>query len=446
MYFTEGCKQGKGCYLSEKNKISYFRIENMGHKGSSGFPIIDDINVKKLDKILESLPPEPKRPPKPRRVLVSVPDSNKWYSWNKWNTRIYDRANMPEKILELSRITERSVPSIVLSINPAFEVKASRYDYGGLALSPDEKTLVSGSWFNDLIIWNPVTGVKIFSTNIISKFALEGLVFSPDGKYLVAISRCELIVLDPTNWRQVVKLKNSYRNHIVGTVKFTADGKFLVASNPKGITTFQTSNWQTVDMPGVPKDTTTFFSSDDEKWMVIGRTNQSTILWNSEAQTTHSIITTNYPPFLAAFSPDNRKVVIVSRYKKTERQHLFRIQVYDVQSGQMINTLSPNEMNYIESVSGLLWSSDSQYALAVTKSSFFSTRNINVWNVNTGRHRGNFVDFSKRATGIALTSDNKTLIAGCQKGKIMFWDFAKGMKEIKAFEKLFPIQSKYKLK
>jgi len=186
MYFTEGCKRGIGCYVSVSNEIAYFSFSFLGSKGS-GFPKIDDINARKLDKILSSLPPEPKRPPKSRRVLVSVPDGS------SWNTRIYDRANMPEDILEISRITKRSVPSIVLSINPVAEIKAHRRNEGGLALSPDGKMLVSGSRNNDLIVWNPITRVKIFSTNVISKFALKGLLFSPNGKYLVAIGRWDLL-------------------------------------------------------------------------------------------------------------------------------------------------------------------------------------------------------------------------------------------------------------
>ena len=103
MYFAEGCKRVTGCYVSVSNEIAYFSFSCRGSKGS-GFPKIDDNNVRKLDKIINLLPPEPKLPSKSRRVLVSVPDGN------SWNTRIYDRANMPEEILELSRIARWSIP------------------------------------------------------------------------------------------------------------------------------------------------------------------------------------------------------------------------------------------------------------------------------------------------------------------------------------------------
>jgi len=418
MYFSEGCKRGNYCYVSVSNVIAYFSASSWGFKGS-GFPKIDDVNARKLDKILSSLPPEQKHTPKSRRVLVSVPEGN------GWNTRIYDRANMPEDILELSRITKRSVPSIVLNINPETEIKVYHRDSGGLALSPDEKMLVSGSRKHDLIVWNPVTRVKIFSTNVISKFALEGLLFSPNGKYLVAIGRYKLIILDIIKWKQVAQFK-TYRSRIAGTVKFTSDGKYLVASNPKGIITFRVSDWQIVNLPDLPKDTTTFFPSDDGKRMVIGRANRLTELWNSETHTSYASISTNNPPLFAVFSPDNRKIAISSYYKKGS--YLIRIQIYDAQTGQLIHNLSPNEMRHIESLDSLLWSSDSQYVLGAASL-------INVWNVNTGRHRGNFVGCSGRITGVTLTSDNKTLIAGCKDGKIRFWNFAQGIKKIKAFKK-----------
>ncbi len=107
MYFTEGCKRVIGCYVSVSNEIADFSFSFLGGKGG-GYPKIDDINARKLDKILSSLSPEPKRPSKSRRVLVSVPDGN------SWNTRIYDRANMPEDILELSRIAKWSIPSFCI--------------------------------------------------------------------------------------------------------------------------------------------------------------------------------------------------------------------------------------------------------------------------------------------------------------------------------------------
>ena len=421
-YFTEGCKRVNCYYVSVSNVIAYFSASSRGFKGG-GFPKIDDINARELDKILNSLPPEPKLPPKSRRVLVSVPDGS------NWNTQIYDRANMPEDILELSRITKRSVPSIVLSINPLAEIKAHRRNEGRLALSPDGKMLVSGSRNNDLIVWNPITRVKIFSTNVISKFALGGLLFSPNGKYLVAIGRYKLIVLDTIKWKQVAQLK-TYRSRFAGTVKFTHDGKYLVASNPKGVITYRVSDWQTVNLPDLPEDTTTFFSSDDGKLMVIGIANQSTVLWNSETHTSYANISTNNPPLFAAFSPDNRKVAIFSSYRNKRGSYLFRIQIYDAQTGQLIHNLSPNEMRHIESFMSLLWSSDSQYVLG-------AARLIYVWNINTGRHRGNFVGCHGRITGVALTSDNKTLIAGCRDGKIRFWDFAKGIKKMKILKNNF---------
>ena len=104
MYFAGGCRQGNYCYVSVSNIIQYSSFSSRGYKGS-GYPKINDINARKLDEIISALPPEPKRPPKSRRVLVSVPDGS------NWNTRIYDRANMPEDILELSRIARWSIPS-----------------------------------------------------------------------------------------------------------------------------------------------------------------------------------------------------------------------------------------------------------------------------------------------------------------------------------------------
>ena len=436
MSFTEGCKQGGGCYVSETTEIASFSVSEMGHKGG-GYPRIDDANAARLDKLLGSLPPEPSLPPKPRRVLVSVPDGD------AWRTRIYDRANMPEEIIELSRITGRSVPSFVLSINPVAEVEAHRHNAGGLALSPDGEVLVSGSWFNNLKIWSPTTRMESHSTDVMSDLAVEGLIFSPDGRYLVGVCHDELIVLRATDWKRVAKLQTPYRSRIVGTVNFTSDSEFLVASHPKGITAFQVSDWRTGNLPGVPEDTTALFPSDDGKWSIIVRANEVTVLWSAETHTVNKAIATEGPALLVSFSPDHKKVAIASAYKNKFGSPLFRVRSFDTRTGQLLHALSPNEMQYMESVEGLLWSPDSQYVMGVTKShDFFTSRNVNVWSASTGRQRGDFEGCPTNVTGIALTSDGKTLIAGCTDGKIRFWDFAAGIAKIRAFEASLTAQSK----
>ena len=376
-------------------------------------------------------------PPKPRRVLVSVPDGD------AWRTRIYDRANMPEGIIELSRIAARSVPSFVISIDPVAQVEAHRHSDGGLALSPDGLALVSGSWFAKLRMWNPTTRIEFHSTDAMSGLALEGLVFSPRGKYLVGFGHEKLVVLRATDWKRVAELRTPYRRRTVGAVSFTAAGDFLVASHPTGVRAFQVPGWRTMVLPGVPADTTAVFVSDDGSGAIIVRTNKTTALWMSGTRIPLKGIGKERPAFLASFSPDHKRVAIASSYKNAFGRHLFRVQVFDTRTGQLMHALSPNEMQYMESVEGILWSPDSQYVMGVTKShSFFTSRNVNVWNADTGRHRGNFVGCPTDVTGLALTPDGRTLICGCWDGKIRFWDFSLGIARVRAFEASLTAQPK----
>jgi WD40 repeat protein len=434
--FTEGCQQGGGCHVSVENEIEYFSVSEMGHKGG-GFPKIADADAARLDQLLGALPPEPLLPPKPRQVLVSVP------AGTVWRTRIYDRANMPAEIIQLALITGRSVPAFVLRIKPKAVNEAHRHNDGGLALSPDGKVLVSGSWFADLKIWNPVTREATHSTKVLSGFALEGLRFSPNGRYLLGYDHDKLKVLSATDWQPIAMLQVPYRQRTVGTVNFSADGNYLFVSNPQGITAFQVLDWRIVKLPGLPEDTTALFPSANGKWLIIGRTNEVTVLRSTQRQVADTKLATDGALVLASFSPDHRRVAVVSSYENRDVGAVYRIRVFDLPTGQLVHELSPNEMQYMESVEALLWSPDSQYVMGVTKSDgFFTSRNVNVWNVATGRHRGDFEGCPLNVTGIALTPDGKTLIAGCIDGKIRFWDFAAGIAQIKAFEAMFTSQSK----
>ena len=65
----------------------------------------------------------------------------------------------------------------------------------------------------------------------------------------------------------------------------------------------------------------------------------------------------------------------------------------------------------------------------------FSGTSVGVWNVSSGRYRGDFGGCPQHVNGVVVTKDAKDLIVGGDDGKILFWDLAAGMKKLEEFEK-----------
>jgi len=101
-----------------------------------------------------------------------------------------------------------------------------------VALSPDNRTVASGSWDMSIRIWDLVQRDRVtFLTNHTQW--VSALAFSPDGKTLASASADCLIKLWANgNWREVSTLKGS-RDEVWGIV-FSCDGKTLFSSSKDG--------------------------------------------------------------------------------------------------------------------------------------------------------------------------------------------------------------------
>jgi WD40 repeat protein len=107
-------------------------------------------------------------------------------------------------------------------------------------------------------------------------------------------------------------------------------------------------------------------------------------------------------------------------------------------TGELLHELRPFEQGTCENVVGLQWTADGQYILAATKAnSFFTNCDISVWNVESGRQRGNLSGGLSNPMGVVLLPDGRYVAAGgvgSGSSVIRFWDFAAAMKRIREFE------------
>jgi WD40 repeat protein len=427
------CASASGCLVSETNQVDSFEVDDFAERGGGGGKIQDD-QAAKADKIVANLPHEPAQVPKDRRVLVAVPQGA------GWKVHTYDSGNLPEEILELSRLVGAHIGTRFVSIEPKRELDTGfpHELWGGMALSPDGKVLVVNAYRSEIKAWS------LPDLNPLDTFAklpkLSGAVieFSPDGKYLLATDGVArgLIVLDAKTGAKIATLDGW------AGAAFTPDGKYITAPYRDKLSVYRVSDGQSVPaFGGLPEWVLDYYPSNDQKLAVIGGTDGKMQLWDVKAKKALATLDNASRPGSVKFSPNNSRVAVVAASAKLnqDQRNDYRIGVWDVKTGRRIWDLKPHDLGGIEEAGGILWSPDGRYVLAdVQPGSFFTSHEVEVWDMATGRHRGSFTGPTTTLTGVTLTPDGKTLIVGSTDEKIRFYDLEASVKSIDAFVRSLP--------
>ena len=195
------------------------------------------------------------------------------------------------------------------------------------------------------------------------------------------------------------------------------------------------STWQKVDPPPYfPDNAIAYIPARKSNRAVIGTDRGSVTLWDADRRQEYATLGENVHIRNVAFSPDESFVAAILT---SEREA--RIGVWNMATGALVHELHPLEQNtgYVEH---LLWTPDDKYLISATKpDSFFTSMGLSVWNVMTGRHRGELTGPPTNITGIGWLNGYNQIVAGCQDGKVRIWDFAAARKEIAAFERSLEI-------
>ncbi|MHB9110591.1 MAG: WD40 repeat domain-containing protein [Armatimonadota bacterium] len=437
MAFGPNCEGGWGILLSQDNTYIRFGFSDRRESWGSGEPPLKHPDAVRLDQLLSALPAEPPPPPLDHRVLVSVP------SGKAWKTYIYDRSNLPDEILEINRLVGNSIRSWVHTISWADQAKAYEFlSEGALALSPDGRTIAFGGWYEPLTIWNARRRKKSATLDAMKDITIKYLLFTPDSQYLIAAGHevYEIKVLRRGSWKVIGKTKDW---GIIKKLSVTSDGRYLLVTTLDGFLIFQLPSLKPVkSLSYIPDGTRRYMQCSSGRHAVISTVEAKMELWDTGKMQRLAVLDTGVEAEHVAFSPDERLVAIASNPPNDlidQQRPTYRIRVWDIASGQFVRELRPCELFIEEKPQALLWG-DNTYLLAVTAmGGFLDGHDIHVFNVQTGRHRGDFTGPIMNVVGLGLTPDGKTLINGAEDGNIYFWNFAKGMKEIRAFETKLPL-------
>jgi WD40 repeat protein len=432
-----------GCSVSTDGRLSFFSYTAIGRK-SSGYPTMPEADLKRLNQLLADLPDDfSQLPPPDRRIVLQVSVADQVIA------RVYDRANTPEKILEILRLTRSQIKSWVLKFQPQSQWTAeepNNHGAGALALSPDGRQVISAGVSGTFPFWDPdssemLSEVPRSAIGTIGPSIITRLTLSADGSVAAVERWGEIDLLDTRTWRGIRKFSEPFveRNrHQLSNPQFTPDGRYLLLqSNEPALQIFETKTWQRrPTLPGMPVGVLAYFPAPSGQRSVYLAGSGAISLWNPKDNRDIGLLDDNGRIVRLAFSPDESMVAAVTLHKAGEMTvpTIFRVRIWKTDNGALLQEMRPFERS-ARSVDGLLWWPDGKYLLAVTKSdSIFTTQGIGIWNVKTGRHRGQLVGCStNNIFGLVLHSDGR-VFEGCGDGIIRVWDTPKTLEQITAFE------------
>jgi len=428
-----------GCRVSVDGRVVYFHVDWFSIKGS-GCPKIANQDFQRLNTLLKELPDDGSRlPPSGRRMMIQVWDGDKSIE------RVYDLANAPEKVHDILRLSLCAMKSYVPEFKPEKEWTVYPGDgpgEGALILSPDGGMILSSSDHGPIKMWDSDTYKPIDEAGVANNWSVQEITYVPNRPIVLVKSSGDYVLIDTRTWLSFGRLAEPLigrRQEQLSRPQFTSDGRYLLLETTKPeLKVYDTKTWEPAPMlPGIPKDAITYIVPPKGANTVYVTKDGTLKIWDAKKQKDIATLDTATVLIRAAFSPDKSLIAAATMPKDPSGYSPHKqVRVWNLKTGKPVNELKPFERPICEEVEGLLWSPDGKYLLAAVKyDGFWTSRGVAIWNLKSGRHRGELEGPIDYVTGMAFTKGAHRLIVGCCDGKIRVWDVDRAFKEIAAFEK-----------
>ncbi|MCK1386638.1 caspase family protein [Bradyrhizobium sp. 21] len=284
-----------------------------------------------------------------------------------------------------------------------------------VAISPDGRTLASGSNDKTLKLWNAASGRELRTLSG-HTFNVLAIAFSPDGTTVASASGDNTLKLwDAASGRELRTLTGHSAPNFEASatsVAFSPDGHTLVSgSYDKTVRLWDVaSGRQLQTLAGHSSYVSAVAFSPDGRMIVSGGDDKTLKLWDAASGRELRTLKGHTDwVFAVGFSPDGRTVVSGGRDRT--------LRLWDVASGRPLRTLT----GHSDDVYSVRYSPDGR-----TIVSGGSDNTIRLWDAGSGKRLRTLSGHSDSVHSIAFSSDGRSLISGSADKTVKLWDVASG--------------------
>ncbi|MEH2181504.1 serine/threonine-protein kinase [Nostoc sp.] len=275
-----------------------------------------------------------------------------------------------------------------------------------VAISPDGKTLASGSSDKTIKLWNLATGEQI-RTLTGHSYSVNSLAISPDGKTLASGSYDYPIKLWNLVTGEQIRTLTGHSDS-VGSVAISPDGNILASGSfDKTIKLWNLETGEQIrNLTGHSDSVWDLAISPDGKTLASGSVDKTIKLWNlATGEQIRTLTGHSYSVNSLVISPDGKTLASGS---------FDTIKLWNLATGEEIRTLTGHSnYNYVHSVA---ISPDGK-----TLASGSSDKTIKLWNLATGEEIRTLTGHSDSVGSVAISPDGKTLVSGSDDKTIKIW-------------------------
>lgn len=401
------------CYgytVSTKGTISFFRFTSMAMQGS-GPGRLPAEDFKKLKTLITELPDDHSRlPPPGHRLVLQVVKGTGVLA------RVYDRANMPDSVLEILRLTGSGIRPLVMDFQP------------------DQKW--AGEQGSEAVVSPNSIGIETPKDRL-------ALAISPDRSLIVeqcVNSTATTEIVDSkslTVMHEMTEKQFDRRWIYISHAWFTPDGRYLLLlSNLPAIRIYDTRTWQQLDtLPGLPSGGVAYYPSSDWGHGLVVSPAGEVDLWDAGARRKLVRLDLDGEIQSVSFSPDDSLFAVISVRQNKDQSSTFHLRIWETKSGKFVHELMPLEHLEHDEIGDPMWWANGKYVLAAVREDHIGGGYvIGIWNTESARYRGGFsgCDYSDDPSAIFL--EGQRLYKRCRDGTLYMWDAGLAVDKITEFE------------